>query len=360
MSGVPRESAPIRDRATSEEPASERSERAASRGQATSQETASEQSERAASRRRAKSEEPAERAASRRRAKSREIWTVLDLLTWTTEHFQGLGIETARLDAECLLAHALGVERLRLYLDFDKPVMEAERAGFRELVVRRGRERLPVAHLLGQREFWSLPLKVNADVLVPRPDTEALVSAALELLGDKRDPVRILDLGTGSGAVALALASERPAASVFAGDLSQAALNLAQENAEVTGMPGRIHFFRGRWAEALRGGRFDCVVANPPYLADAERGGLAPELRHEPDGALFAGPRGTEALEELCRVAPTLLAPGGAVALELAPDQAPAVSQWLEEAGLQTGRRRDLAGRIRVVTGRAGPDSRAS
>jgi release factor glutamine methyltransferase len=133
-------------------------------------------------------------------------WTLLELLRWTTEHFQRRGIETPRLDAECLLAHALGMDRLRLYLEFEKPVLAEERARFRELVRRRADERVPVALLTGRREFWSLLLRVTPDVLVPRPETETLVEVALGLLPDSESEARILDLGTGSGAIALALA----------------------------------------------------------------------------------------------------------------------------------------------------------
>jgi release factor glutamine methyltransferase len=285
-------------------------------------------------------------------ASAERAWSVLELLRWTTAHFAECGIETPRLDAECLLAHALGVPRLRLYLDFDKPIAPAERAGFRELVRRRARERVPVAQLVGGREFWSLPLRVTPQVLVPRPETETLVAAALELLPDAAGGGRILDLGTGSGAVALALASERPRATVVATDIAQEALKIAQENAEALGMEARIHFLRGDW-EAPLAGPFDCVVANPPYLADAERAGLAPELAHEPSQALFAGPSGLEALERICRRVPALLAAGGGLALELAPGQAPIVQGWLRDAGLATALRRDLAGRVRVVMGRA-------
>jgi release factor glutamine methyltransferase len=292
---------------------------------------------------------PAQRAQAER---SPKVWTVLELLRWTSDHFGQQGIDTPRLDAECLLAHALGVERLRLYLDFDKPVVEAERAVFRDLVRRRGRERIPVAHLLGSREFWSLPLRVTSAVLVPRPDTETLVAAALDLLPDPDAPARILDLGTGSGAVALALARERPRAVILATDISEEGLKLAHENAETLGMETRIHFLRGDWAGAVRG-PFDCVVANPPYLALSEREGLAPELAHEPPGALFAGATGLEALERLCREVPPLLAGAGGLAFELAPAQAAAVQEALRAAGLVTGVRRDLAGRERVVTGRA-------
>ncbi len=280
-----------------------------------------------------------------------QVWTVLDLLRWTTEHFRERGIDTPRLDAECLLAHALGCDRLRLYLEFDKPILERERAQFRSLVRARGRERVPVAQLTGQREFWSLPLRVSPQVLIPRPDTETLVAAALDLLPEPAAPVRVLDLGTGSGAVALAIAQERPRARIVATDRSPEALKIAQQNAETLGMAARIDFLRGDWCAPLAAG-FDCVVANPPYLAEAERGGLAPELAHEPASALFAGPTGLEVLELLSREVPALLTERGGLAFELAPGQAKQVQAWLEQAGLTTAVHRDLAGRARVVSGR--------
>jgi release factor glutamine methyltransferase len=294
---------------------------------------------------------PSDAPAARADARDR-VWTVLELLRWTTGHFERQGVETPRLDAECLLASALGVDRLRLYLDFEKPVVEEERAVFRALVQRRARDRVPVAHLLERREFWSLALRVTPDVLVPRPDTETLVAAALEMLPDPDAPARILDLGTGSGAVALALAQERPRAVILATDISREALRIAQENAETLGMEARIQFLRGDWVGPLSGS-YDCVVANPPYLALAERAELAPELAHEPPGALFAGPTGLEALERLCREVPPLLAPSGGVAFEVGPGQAVGVQARLRESGLASGVRRDLAGRDRVVTGRA-------
>ena len=281
-------------------------------------------------------------------------WTVLALLRWTTDYFAAQGIEGARLDAEVLLAHALGSDRLRLYLDFEKPVSEAERAGFRALVRRRAGERVPVAQLVGRREFWSLSLRVTPDVLVPRPETETLVEAALELLPAGR-AARVLDVGTGSGAVALALASERPLAQLTASDVSAAALEIARENADRLGMAERIRFVTGDGLAAVAGEVFDLIVSNPPYVAESQRGSLPPELAHEPARALFAGPDGLDVLRPLARGAAVALAPGGGLALELAPEQAEAVAGWCREAGLlDVVTRRDLAGRARVVAARRG------
>jgi len=282
-------------------------------------------------------------------------WTILELLRWTTGHFAERGIPGARLDAECLLACALGVERVRLYIDYDKPVNEAERARFRELVRRRAGERVPVAQLTGVKEFWSLPLAVGPQVLTPRPETETLVQAALEQLPDREAEARVLDVGTGCGAVALALARERPRARITATDLSEAALALARSNAEALGLSERVRFLQGASFEPVAGERFELVVSNPPYVAESRRSELPPELAHEPATALFAGPDGLRVLRELVRGAGAVLAPGGALALELAPDQASAVAGWCRQAGLlEVTGHRDLAGRPRVVTARRG------
>ena len=284
-------------------------------------------------------------------APDRSVWTVLSLLRWTTDYFAGKGIETGRLDAECLLAHALGTERLRLYVDFEKPVAADERARFRELVRRRAEDRVPVAHLLGEKEFWSLPLRVSGDVLVPRPDTETLVQAALDRLPDPEAELRILDLGTGSGAVALALAQERPKAFVTAVDCSPAALGLAADNAERLGLGARLRFLEGDLFAPVAGERFDAVVSNPPYVAEGARAELPPELAHEPPAALFAGPDGTACLRRIVAAAPVHLLPGGLLALELDPQQADTVKGWLAEAGFEETRtHRDLAGRIRAIS----------
>jgi release factor glutamine methyltransferase len=282
---------------------------------------------------------------------------VLSLLQWTTAHFEEQGIDTARLDAECLLAHALGVERLGLYVDFDKPVQAGERAAFRELVQRRASERIPVSQLLGSKEFWSLEFRVTRDVLTPRPDTETLVQAALDRFPEKETPIRVLDLGTGSGAIALAIAAERPQSVICATDKSQEALKLAQENAERLGNADRIRFVEGDWLVPVRGEHFDLVVSNPPYVAESERAGLPPELAHEPDMALFSGVDGLDALRILVREIPEVLAPGGAFALEMAPDQVSKVAEGCRKTGFQdVSTHRDLAGRPRVVSGLSGDE----
>ncbi len=259
----------------------------------------------------------AQRAQRGAAERSHDNWTILSLLTWTRHHFASKGIESARLDAECLLAHALGSERLQLYVDYDKPVSEAERARFRALVRRRARDRVPVAHLLGTKEFWSLAFEVGPDVLTPRPETETLVQVGLDLLAEGES--KVLDVGTGSGCVALSIASERLAVRITATDLSQAALAVAARNAEALGLAERVRFACGSVFEPLEDERFDLIVSNPPYVSETLRPELAPELAHEPPEALFAGPDGLDVLRELVSGVGAWLAPGGAFAVEISP-----------------------------------------
>ncbi len=279
-------------------------------------------------------------------------WTVLELIRWTTDHFASRGIETPRLDAEVLLAHALGTERVKLYIDFEKPVEPSERAVFRELVRRRADQRVPVAQLCGSREFWSRSFRVSADVLIPRPDTETLVDAVLTRLPSQRCGQAIADIGTGSGVIALSLALELPDASVIATDISPAALQIARSNADELQVDC-VSFREGSLYEPLAGERFDVIVSNPPYLAKQEAHALPPELDHEPEQALFGGADGYAVLRPLIAGASGHLLPGGLFAVEVGLGQAEEVAGSFAAADLTDIETvRDLAGHPRVVLGR--------
>ena len=281
------------------------------------------------------------------------VWTVLELLRWTTDYFARSGIESARVDAEILLAHALESDRLRLYVDYEKPVLVKERDRFRRLVQRRAGERVPVSLLLGKREFWSLPFRVTGDVLTPRPETEILVEAALSKVAEAESAVRILDVGTGSGAIALSLASELPHAEITATDLSAPALQIATENADHLHTRERIRFLAGDLFEPVASERFDLVVSNPPYVARDDAASLPPELSHEPEMALFAGADGLEVIRRLVAEAGDHLSPGGWLLFELSPEQIETVETELAEAGFsEIERRFDLARLARVVGAR--------
>jgi release factor glutamine methyltransferase len=280
-------------------------------------------------------------------------WTVLELLRWTTDYFDRVGIDSARLDAEVLLAHALEIDRLRLYLDYEKPVLADERDRFRALVKRRAQERVPVSLLLGRREFWSLELRVTSDVLTPRPETETLVEAGLSKMPDPGSRARILDLGTGSGAIALSLASERPQAEITATDLSKAALQIATENADHLRIGERVRFIDGDLFEPVAAERFDLIVSNPPYVARDDARSLPPELAHEPEMALFAGCDGLDVIRRLIAEAGEHLSPGGWLFIEHSPEQVETIEQELTRAGFEEVERRfDLARRPRVVGAR--------
>jgi release factor glutamine methyltransferase len=258
------------------------------------------------------------------------------------------GSPTPRLDAELLLAHVLGVERLALHAAPDRPAAEAERQAFERLVERR-RGREPVAHLVGVRAFRRLLLRVTPDVLVPRPETELLVELALEAAPPG---ARVVDWGTGSGAIAIALADERPDHRVTGIDRSPAALAVAAGNAEAAG--AAVEWVRSDGFAALAGRRFEVVAANPPYLSEADLAAAPPELAHEPREALVAGPGGLEALARIAREAPAHLAPGGWLLAEVGAGQADAVRALWREAGLgDVAVRPDLAGIPRFVGGRA-------
>ncbi len=285
-------------------------------------------------------------------AKPAGEWTVLALLRWTTRFFQERGIDSARLDAECLLAEALGCDRVSLYVDFEKPVMAAERDRFRELVRRRAGDRVPVAQLLGRREFWSLDFEVTPDVLTPRPETEILVGWAIDQLADTQPGSKVLDVGTGSGCVALAVASELPKIQVVATDISEAALEVARRNVASLDLGDRVQVRSGSLFEPVEGESFDCILSNPPYIARGDAGSLPPELSHEPELALFAGEDGLDVIRALLEQVQNHLKPGGQVAMEIDPRQEASVCELFEGSGLSNLRSlRDLSDNPRVVAG---------
>jgi release factor glutamine methyltransferase len=269
---------------------------------------------------------------------------VRDALDGAVTAIAAAGCETPRLDAQLLLAHALGVSRERLLIDDLLVAGPAVRA-FQDFVRRRSVLREPVAYILGTRHFRRLELAVDRRALIPRPETELLVEVALALPRG----ARVLDVGTGSGAVALALADERPDLSVAGSDLSADALELARLNGERLGLD--VRWLRANLLAGVSD-EFDAIVSNPPYVRDDERASLAPEiLRHEPLSALFAGPDGLDAIRRLVSQAagrPSL----ETIVLEVGAGQAPGVGELMRAAGLQAVRvERDLAGIERVVVG---------
>lgn len=281
-------------------------------------------------------------------------WTVRRVLDWTVKHLKKHGSETPRLDAEILLAHSRGCQRIDLYVHFDEPLTEDERAMMRDLVQRRAQAE-PVAYLVGHREFFGLDFRVTRDVFIPRPDTETLVMELLERAKPLEEP-RILDVCTGSGCISVAAAVNLPAARIMAVELSEAALAIAQENAARHEVSERIRFLQGDlFAPFADDNRFDVIASNPPYIAESEIASLQADVRqHEPRLALDGGPAGLVIIRKLVEQGIERLVPGGSLLMEIGSEQAEAVTQLLQDHGGYTdiGVRNDLGGRARVVYAR--------
>ena len=282
-------------------------------------------------------------------------WTVLEVIRWTVARFTERSLATPRLDAELLVAHALGLPRVQLYVQFDRPLGADELAAIRALIKRRQAGE-SVAYLVGKKEFWGIDFTVDARVLVPRPDTETLIEEARERLGcfasgEGAPPPTIADVGTGSGAIALTLAKLFPGASVFAVDVSPGALEVARGNGERLGLA--VTFLEGDLAAPLAAhAPFSLLCANLPYIPSGDMATLPPEVKSEPALALDGGPDGLGLVRRLVADAPGLLGPGGALVLEIGDGQAAATAELLRAAGLTDVRvRRDLAGVERVVSG---------
>ncbi|MBX3397110.1 MAG: peptide chain release factor N(5)-glutamine methyltransferase [Gemmataceae bacterium] len=281
-------------------------------------------------------------------------WTIKALLAWTADHFAKKGLESPRLDAELLLAHVLACKRIDLIVRYDEQPNEAQRAAFRSLVQKR-LERCPTAYLVGTREFYLLPFEVNAAVLIPRPDTETLVDVGIEFL-KKRPAPTVLDLGTGSGCVAVCLAHNVKAARVTAVDVSPDAVAVAERNAVRNGVADRIDFRVGNLFAAVEPGtRFDLIVSNPPYIPPSEIETLMPEVKdHEPRLALDGGTDGLAFYRRLTAEARGWLKSGGLLAVEIGHTQGIAVRELFDAAGLRSvAEVKDRGGRPRVVCGTA-------
>jgi release factor glutamine methyltransferase len=261
---------------------------------------------------------------------SDEIWTVGRLLSWTTGFLKRQGSETPRLDAEVMLAHVLAWERVQLYTHFEQEVDEAVRTSYRTLVRRRA-EGAPVAYLVGRKEFYSLSFRVSPAVLIPRPDSEFVVVEFLELTRDIESPVAV-DVGTGSGCLAIASAHQRPAARFIAIDISQPALEIAQQNARTLGVAERIEFRLGNQLEPVAGeGPFDAIISNPPYIPTADLARLEPGVRdYEPHAALDGGASGLAVVAGLIERSAALLKPGGHLILEIGDAQESPVRSLIE------------------------------
>jgi release factor glutamine methyltransferase len=275
--------------------------------------------------------------------------TLLEVIKKTTDFFAAKDVENPRLNAELLIGHVLGLQRMQLYLQFERLVTEPELEKIRPLVKRRS-QREPLQYILGETEFFHLKLKIDRRALIPRPETEHLCELITQRLS--APPATILDLGTGSGAIALGLAAFYPNATVTALDVSETALDLARENAGALGLAGRMRLLCSDWFAALEPGvRFELIVANPPYLSEQETAATMPEVRgHEPLMALSSGTDGIGALTRIIAQAPHFLAESGLLALETGFDQQAVLRERAAAAGFaRVESLRDLSDRDRYL-----------
>jgi release factor glutamine methyltransferase len=268
---------------------------------------------------------------------SQKTWIVSELLKVTTDYLQKRNIGSPRLSAEILLAHQLRLDRIQLYLNFEQPLKEEEVGGYRSLIKRR-LNREPIQYITGVQEFWSLEFNVDPRVLIPRPETELLVERVTELYKGKKlsDQPRILDLGTGCGAIAIALAKGIPEAEVWASDISQDPLDVARQNACKHGVDERIHFLLGDMFQPFRDGGllFEVIVSNPPYIPSSGFDSLAPEVKdHEPRLALDGGEGGMTYITKIVLAGADYLVRQGWILVEMDPDQTSNAADLLERSG---------------------------
>lgn len=281
------------------------------------------------------------------------IWTIASLLDWTSGYFEKNGIESPHLEAEIILAHSLMLKRINLYTSHDRILKEDELAAYKALILRRIKKE-PAAYIIGSRAFMSLDFFVDKSVLIPRPDTEKLVELAIDLAKSAEGKTEVLDIGTGSGAIAVSIAKYAKNAAVTATDSSPAALETAKKNAETHKVAGRLTFLEGDLFSPVPGGRkFDLIVSNPPYIPTEEIQKLQPEIKdHEPVQSLDGGTDGLDYYRRIIPQCPDFLIPGGHILLEVGMGQAQAVVKIIE-TNKELGNvkvHKDLAGIDRVVS----------
>lgn len=286
-------------------------------------------------------------------SKTEEAWTILRMIRWSAEYLVAKGVESGRLDAEWLLSEALGVDRLQLYLQYDRPLSAEERETFKPLLRRRA-NREPLQYIMGRTAFRQIELKTDSRALIPRPETEVLVQEVRDWASAQGKSVgRVWDVGTGTGAVALSLVAEGVCAGVVATDVSPRALAVARENAKRYDPSGLVEFREGSLFEPLRPGeRFDVIVSNPPYIPQGEKDDLQLEVRDwEPPEALFAGAQGLDVIRPLVAGAGDHLRPGGLLAFECGLGQAETLTSDVNATGVFSAIRirPDLTGRPRFV-----------
>lgn len=264
-------------------------------------------------------------------------WTIQRLLNWVTEYLTGKGVDSPRLSAELLLCHVVGLTRIELYTQFDRPVPQRQLDQLRDLVKRAGLHE-PVAYLTGRTEFYSVELDISSDCLIPRPETELLVQRAIEFLRTRDGVQFICDLCTGSGCIAVAVAKNFSEARVIATDISAGALDVAAKNVDKHGLHERVELLRGDLfeplVEQLDATEFDLIVCNPPYVSSSEYEALAKNVRdYEPESALLGGTDGLDIYRRLIEKVDQFLRPGAALMLEIGYAQGPAVQELLEQTG---------------------------
>jgi len=285
-----------------------------------------------------------------------ESWTILRLIDWTKGYLDKKGIATARLDGELLLAHILGTDRTHLYMNFDQPLTEKEMADFKALLQRRAKHE-PLQYITGEQEFWSMSFRVSPSVLIPRPETELLVEEGADALGRDfpGEHLKILDIGTGSGALAAALASELKEAVVTGVDISKDAIGIAQKNMEKNGLSDVVTIIEGDLFGPVAGARFHLIVSNPPYIPKSELAALQPEVKDfEPLSALDGGEDGLDYYRQIIPAAPEFLVPGGWLMFEHGAGQSADIVGLFEKTGCfeEITSVNDYAGLDRLVKGR--------